>query len=97
MCSLGEVSRNFAGLLDRHVPDQKAGSRRRLIHFVKDRPGHDQRYAIDATKLETELGWGASDTFESGIEKTVRWYLDNRDWWQSILSRGYKSARVGLG
>jgi dTDP-glucose 4,6-dehydratase len=91
------VVESICDLLDRHVPDQKAGSRRRLIHFVKDRPGHDQRYAIDATKLETELGWGASDTFESGIEKTVRWYLDNRDWWQRILVRGYKSARVGLG
>jgi dTDP-glucose 4,6-dehydratase len=91
------VVESICDLLDRHVPDQKAGSRRRLIHFVKDRPGHDQRYAIDATKLETDLGWRASDTFESGIEKTVRWYLDNRDWWQGILTRGYKSARMGLG
>jgi len=91
------VVESICDLLDRHAPDHKAGSRRRLINFVKDRPGHDQRYAIDATKLETELGWKASDSFESGIEKTVRWYLDNRDWWQSILSRGYKSARVGLG
>ena len=84
-------------LLDRHAPDKTGAPRRRLISFVKDRPGHDQRYAIDATKLENELGWGASDTFESGIEKTVRWYLDNRVWWEGIMTRGYTSARVGLG
>jgi dTDP-glucose 4,6-dehydratase len=73
-----------------------AGSRRQLISFVADRPGHDRRYAIDASKLERELGWRAEETFESGIAKTVRWYLDNETWWKSILDRGYAAKRVGL-
>jgi dTDP-glucose 4,6-dehydratase len=69
---------------------------RRLITFVVDRPGHDQRYAIDASKLKTELGWRAAETFESGIEKTVRWYLDNRAWWEPLRSGVYKGERLGL-
>jgi dTDP-glucose 4,6-dehydratase len=71
------------------------GPRRRLITFVPDRPGHDRRYAIDATKIEHELGWRAIETFETGLEKTVRWHLDNRPWWQAILDRGYKAKRIG--
>ena len=59
-------------------------SHRRLVSFVTDRPGHDQRYAIDASRLRTELGWSAKETFDTGIEKTVRWYLDNREWWESL-------------
>ena len=68
---------------------------RRLIEFVPDRPGHDARYAIDATKLETELGWRAEETFDTGIEKTVRWYLDNEWWWQPLRER-YAGQRLGL-
>jgi dTDP-glucose 4,6-dehydratase len=56
---------------------------------VTDRPGHDQRYAIDATKIELELGWRANESFETGLEKTVKWFLQNRGWWQRILDRGY--------
>ena len=67
-----------------------------LISFVDDRPGHDRRYAIDATKLERELGWRALETFETGLEKTVAWYLANRAWWQDILARGYQAERVGV-
>ena len=67
-----------------------------MIEFVEDRPGHDRRYAIDPGKIEQELGWRAAETFESGLEKTVRWYLDNSRWWQSILDRGYKSRQLGL-
>ena len=67
-----------------------------LISFVTDRPGHDQRYAIDATKLETELGWRAQETFETGIEKTVRWYLEQADWWQPLRDRIYSGERLGL-
>jgi dTDP-glucose 4,6-dehydratase len=63
---------------------------------VTDRPGHDRRYAIDASKLEGELGWRAKESFESGLEKTVTWYLANRTWWQSIQRRGYVSDRLGL-
>jgi dTDP-glucose 4,6-dehydratase len=67
-----------------------------LISFVADRPGHDQRYAIDATKLETDLGWRARDTFETGIEKTVRWYLDRSDWWKPLRDGVYGGERLGL-
>jgi len=82
-------------LLDRLAPSAK-GSRRQLISFVTDRPGHDRRYAIDASKLESELGWRAAETFESGLAKTVKWYLENRAWWQAILDRGYEAERLGL-
>ncbi|HJP67703.1 MAG TPA: GDP-mannose 4,6-dehydratase, partial [Sphingomicrobium sp.] len=73
-----------------------AESRRQLIKFVQDRPGHDRRYAIDASKLERTLAWKAKETFDSGIEKTVRWYIDNESWWNEILGRGYTAKRVGL-
>jgi dTDP-glucose 4,6-dehydratase len=68
----------------------------RLITFVTDRPGHDRRYAIDATKLEMELGWRALETFETGIERTVAWYLARRDWWEPLRSRVYGGERLGL-
>lgn len=67
-----------------------------LICFVADRPGHDLRYAIDAKKLETELGWRAQETFETGIEKTVRWYLERSDWWAPLRDRIYGGERLGL-
>jgi dTDP-glucose 4,6-dehydratase len=73
------------------------GARRRLISFVADRPGHDRRYAIDASKLERTLGWRAEECFETGIAKTVRWYIDNEPWWRAILARGYAGDRLGLG
>lgn len=67
----------------------------KLIQYVTDRPGHDARYAIDATKLETELGWKAQENFDTGIEKTVKWYLENRWWWEP-LRQGYDGSRLGL-
>jgi dTDP-glucose 4,6-dehydratase len=67
-----------------------------LISFVTDRPGHDLRYAIDAAKLERELGWRAQETFESGIEKTVRWYLDNEWWWRPLRDKVYTGERLGV-
>jgi dTDP-glucose 4,6-dehydratase len=82
-------------LLDQISP-AAGGSRRSLISYVKDRPGHDRRYAIDASKLERELGWNAEETFETGIEKTVRWYVEQQSWWHAILERGYATNRVGL-
>jgi dTDP-glucose 4,6-dehydratase len=90
------VVKTICGLLDQHHPSN-LGTRERLIAFVTDRPGHDRRYAIDATKIESELGWRASETFETGIEKTVKWYLDQRSWWQAILDRGYQAKRIGVG
>jgi dTDP-glucose 4,6-dehydratase len=68
----------------------------RLIKYVTDRPGHDHRYAIDASKLERELGWRALETFETGIKKTVRWYLENRDWWKPLRDNIYSGERLGL-
>ncbi|MGH6884377.1 MAG: GDP-mannose 4,6-dehydratase, partial [Hypericibacter sp.] len=67
-----------------------------LIEFVSDRPGHDMRYAIDATKIRQELGWRARENFDSGLEKTVRWYLDNRRWWERIRSGVYRGERLGI-
>ncbi|MBR0694156.1 dTDP-glucose 4,6-dehydratase [Bradyrhizobium lablabi] len=90
-----EVVEAICDLLDGLVPGPD--SRRRLISFVADRPGHDRRYAIDASKLERELGWKAAENFESGLAKTVRWYHENRDWWRAILDGGYRQARIGLG
>jgi len=82
-------------LLDELAPSPR-GLRQRLIRFVTDRPGHDRRYAIDPTKIERELGWQPAHDFERGLAATVRWYLDNRPWWQAILDRGYKAERIGL-
>ena len=62
-----------------------------LIHFVKDRPGHDLRYAMDPTKIETELGWKPEYTFDTGIQKTIEWYLNNREWWENIISGDYQN------
>lgn len=78
--------------------DELAGSadRRKLVKFVTDRPGHDHRYAIDATKLENELGWRAKENFETGLRKTVQWYLDNRGWWEPIRKAKYAGERLGL-
>jgi dTDP-glucose 4,6-dehydratase len=90
-----DVVRTICDLLDR-MASARAGSRHRLISFVPDRPGHDRRYGIDATKIESELGWRAQETFETALEKTVRWFLDNRAWWQAILNRGYQGRRIGV-
>ena len=68
----------------------------RFITYVTDRPGHDQRYAIDASKLETKLGWRAQETFETGIKKTVRWYLERDDWWRPLREHIYRGERLGL-
>jgi dTDP-glucose 4,6-dehydratase len=89
------VVEQICQLLDLHEPSPH-GDRKRLISFVIDRPGHDRRYAIDATKLERELDWKAQESFETGLEKTVAWYLSNRPWWQSIQRRGYLANRIGI-
>ncbi len=90
-----EVVHAVCDCLDAIGPKLAGGSRRRLITFVKDRPGHDRRYAIDATKLETELGWRAEETFETGLSRTVQWYLDHPDWWRPLRAR-YSGERLGL-
>ena len=88
-----DVVRRICAVLDALVPANRP--REELIEFVTDRPGHDARYAIDATRLETELGWRARENFDSGIEKTVQWYLDN-DWWWRPLRERYAGERLGL-
>jgi dTDP-glucose 4,6-dehydratase len=80
--------------LDRLCPGERP--RRELIEFVTDRPGHDARYAIDASKLETELGWTAQENFESGLAKTIQWYLDNEDWWRPLREKTYAGERLGV-
>lgn len=82
--------------LDALRPRADGASYREQITYVADRPGHDFRYAIDATKLERELGWMPHESFDSGIEKTIRWYLDNEGWWRDILSGAYNGERLGL-
>lgn len=91
-----EVVKVICDLLDELVPDPKHHPRTSLITFVKDRPGHDQRYAIDAGKLKSELGWTPQETFESGIRKTVRWYLDHPEWVERVTSGAYRGERLGL-
>ncbi|MCU1753104.1 dTDP-glucose 4,6-dehydratase [Pseudomonas sp. 6D_7.1_Bac1] len=92
-----EVVETLCDLLEELAPDKPAGVARyrELITFVKDRPGHDLRYAIDAGKIERELGWRPQETFESGIRKTVQWYLHNQEWWQRVLNGQYRPERLG--
>ena len=84
-----EIVQTVCALLDEMRPDP-AGSHARLITYVTDRPGHDRRYAIDARKIERELGWKPAETFETGIRKTVRWYLDHADWVAHVQSGAYR-------
>jgi dTDP-glucose 4,6-dehydratase len=89
-----EVVRKICAVVDELLPVAN-GSREALIAFVSDRPGHDQRYAIDASKIKRELGWKPRETFDSGLAKTVRWYLDNKTWWERIRSGVYRGERLG--
>jgi len=88
-----KVVETICDLVDAALP--ASGSRRRLIRLVADRPGHDRRYAIDPSKTETELGWRPQESFESGLARTVRWYIDNADWWRPLRAR-YSGERLGL-
>jgi dTDP-glucose 4,6-dehydratase len=89
-----DVVRQVCALMDGHKGE--GAPHDRLISFVADRPGHDRRYAIDAAKLETELGWRAEETFETGLAKTVAWYLANESWWRPLSERVYAGERLGL-
>ena len=92
-----QVVEAICDVLDKLRPRKDGSTYRELITFVTDRPGHDMRYAIDATKLETELGWKAQENFETGIERTVQWYLDNAWWWKPIRDKKYAGERLGKG
>jgi len=89
-----DIVRRICELLDEMAP--RGAPHSDLIRYVADRPGHDHRYAIDATKLETELGWKAQETFDTGIVKTVRWYLDNEWWWRPLRDKVYSGERLGV-
>ena len=89
-----EVVHTICDLLEELAPNKP--QYRDLITYVKDRPGHDMRYAIDAGKIDRELGWHPQETFESGIRKTVSWYLNNETWWRRVQDGSYTGERLGL-
>jgi dTDP-glucose 4,6-dehydratase len=89
-----DVVREICGILDELRP--RSGSHADLITFVDDRPGHDMRYAIDASHAKTKLGWQPRTSFETGLRKTVQWYLDNERWWRRVQSGEYRGERLGL-
>jgi dTDP-glucose 4,6-dehydratase len=93
-----EVVEAICDLLEELAPQKPLNlvNYRDLITFVADRPGHDARYAIDASKIERELGWVPEETFETGLRKTVQWYLDNTSWWERVLSGAYRLDRIGV-
>ncbi len=98
-----DVVKTICELLEELQPDNRysrtagvVGGFASLISYVTDRPGHDTRYAIDATKIERELGWTPTETFESGIRKTVQWYLNNETWWHHVLDGSYSRQRLGV-
>jgi dTDP-glucose 4,6-dehydratase len=91
-----EVVESICALMDELAPNSKIGERKSLITYVTDRPGHDMRYAIDASKIATDLGWEPRETFDSGLRKTVEWYLANRIWWERIRGGVYRGERLGV-
>jgi dTDP-glucose 4,6-dehydratase len=91
-----EVVETICALIDELAPNPAMGPRSELITFVTDRPGHDERYAIDPSKIGIDLGWSPRETFETGLRKTVEWYLENRGWWERIRSGVYRGERLGV-
>lgn len=91
-----DVVKSICAILDELTPHSDIPNRETLIEFVADRPGHDIRYAIDASKIEKELGWTPKETFETGLRKTVEWYLKERVWWEEVQSGKYRGERLGL-
>jgi dTDP-glucose 4,6-dehydratase len=90
-----QVVTTLCGLLDELVPDSPHRPHADLITYVDDRPGHDRRYAIDASKLEAELNWTPDENFSSGMRRTVQWYLDHRDWCARVQDGSYRRERLG--
>jgi dTDP-glucose 4,6-dehydratase len=92
-----QVVRNICAILDDLSPRPDGGPHADLITFVKDRPGHDRRYAMDASKLKSRLGWAPEHSFEDGMRETVKWYMNNSQWTGAIMSGDYRFSRIGLG
>jgi dTDP-glucose 4,6-dehydratase len=92
-----DVVRAICAIIDELAPNAAIGPRERLIELVADRPGHDMRYAIDASKIEQRLGWRPTESFETGLRKSVAWYLAHRAWWERVRSGTYRGERLGLG
>ena len=91
-----EVVKTLCEVLDELVPDSRFRPHENLIQHVTDRPGHDRRYAIDASKIQNQLGWKPQESFETGLRKTVKWYLENNDWVERVMSGAYRGERLGL-
>lgn len=91
-----DVVLTICSLLDEMSPREDGSKYSKLITYVQDRPGHDFRYAIDATKINQELGWSPKESFETGIQKTINWYLNNQQWWQAIQDNTYQQERLGM-
>ena len=91
-----DVVTTICDLLNEISPSENGSSYADLITYVKDRPGHDFRYAIDAGKIQNDLGWSPKESFETGIRKTIHWYLDNQDWWRAIQDNTYRQERLGV-
>ena len=87
------VVQSLCDLIDKYAGAQ---DRKKLITFVQDRPGHDRRYGVDSSKLEKELGWQPQEAFDTGLDKTVRWYLSNKEWWAPIRAAGHGKQRIGI-
>ena len=91
-----DVVKTLCHILDELVPDSAHQPHENLISFVEDRPGHDRRYAIDSSKIQNQLGWKPQESFETGLKKTVRWYLNNQNWTNRVMSGAYRGERLGL-
>ena len=91
-----KVVNTLCEILDELVPDSKFRPHENLIKHVTDRPGHDRRYAIDASKIQNQLGWEPQESFETGLRKTVQWYLENNVWIERVMSGAYRGERLGL-